>query len=125
LEAIRFPAHEHWGWAFLEVARRHGDYALVGVAALVSKLGDRCREARLCFTGVGPVPVRIPEAEAALAGTRMTTKVLAEAVRIIVDQLEPESDIHASAAYRKEIGGVLAERALRVAMNRAQAHGPQ
>ncbi len=125
LEEVRFPVHEHWGTAFLEVARRHGDYALVGVAALVSRLGDRCRDARLCFTGVGPVPVRIREAEAAIAGTRLTTKVLAEVARIITDRLDPETDIHASATYRREVAGVLAARALRVAMDRTQARGPQ
>ncbi len=121
LEEVRFPAHEHWGTAFLEVARRHGDYALVGVAALVSMLGDRCREARLCFTGVGPAPVRVPEAEGILAGVRVTNKVLTEVARIITDSLEPESDIHASATYRKQVAGVLAERALRAAVERTRA----
>ncbi len=125
LVEVRFPVHEHWGSAFLEVARRHGDYALVGVAALVSMLGDRCREARLCFTGVGPVPVRIHEAEAVIAGVRLTTKVMAEVARIVTDQLDPETDIHASAAYRREVAGVLAVRALRVATDRAQAKSPQ
>lgn len=125
LVEVRFPVHEHWGSAFLEVARRHGDYALVGVAALVSMLGDRCREARLCFTGVGPVPVRIHEAEAVIAGVRLTTKVMAEVARIVTGQLDPETDIHASAAYRREVAGVLAVRALRVATDRAQAKSPQ
>ncbi len=125
LVEVRFPVHDRWGSAFLEVARRHGDYALVGVAALVSMLGDRCREARLCFTGVGPVPVRIHEAEAVMAGVRLTTKVMAEVARIVTDQLDPETDIHASAAYRREVAGVLAVRALRVATDRAQAKSPQ
>ncbi len=120
LEAIEVPVHDHWGTVFLEVARRHGDYALVGAAALVSLLGDRCREARLCFTGVGPAPVRIADAEAILAGRRITAKLLAEVVHVVTDRLDPETDIHASAAYRKEVAGVLAARALRAAMDRAQ-----
>lgn len=119
LTEIRFPAHEQYGTAFLEVARRHGDYALVGVAAVVSMRGDRCEEARLAFTGVGPAPVRIPEAESAGADTRLTDKVLAEVSRIVVGRLDPEGDIHASAAYRKEVAGVLAERALKLAAGRA------
>ncbi len=125
LEEIRFPAHERWGTAFLEVARRHGDYALVGVATLVSMIGDRCREARLSFTGVGPTPIRIHEVEAAVTGTRLTNKVLTEVVRLVEDRLDPESDIHASAAYRKYVAGVLADRALRVAVERAQGTTPQ
>jgi CO/xanthine dehydrogenase FAD-binding subunit len=120
VEAIEVPVHDHWGTAFLEVARRHGDYALVGAAALVSMLGDRCREARLCFTGVGPAPVRIADAEAILAGKRITAKLLAEVVHIVTERLDPETDIHASATYRKEVAGVLAARALRAAMDRAQ-----
>lgn len=120
LEAVEFPAHDHWGTAFLEVARRHGDYALVGVAALVSMLGDRCREARLCFTGVGPAPARLRDAENLLAGQRVTARLLAEVVQLVSSRLDPDSDIHASAAYRKEVAGVLAARALRIAMDRAQ-----
>lgn len=125
LEAIQFPIHEHWGTAFLEVARRAGDYALVGVAALMSMLGDRCREARLCFTGVGPGPVRIREAETLLSGQRLTTKVLAEVVQLVTDRLDPETDIHASSSYRKDVAGVLASRALRIASERAQRRSPQ
>lgn len=124
LEEVRFPVHEHWGTAFLEVARRHGDYALVGVAALVSMLGDRCREARLCFTGVGPAPVRIHEAESVISGIRVTNKVLSEVVRIVTHRLAPESDIHASATYRKHVAGVLADRALRLAIERARNISP-
>lgn len=125
LEAIEFPLHEHWGTAFLEVARRHGDYALVGTAALVSMLGDRCREARLCFTGVGPTPVRIREAEAILAGHRITSKLIAEVVQIVTDRLDPDTDVHASAAYRRDVAGVLADRALRVAIERSKTRTPQ
>lgn len=116
---VRFPKHEQQGTAFLEVARRHGDYALVGVAAVVSLVGDRCSQVRLVFTGVGPVPVRVPEAEAAATGKRITDPVLAEAGKIVRSRLEPESDIHASADYRRHVAGVLTERVLRLAIKRA------
>jgi CO/xanthine dehydrogenase FAD-binding subunit len=120
LVEVRIPAHDHLGTAFLEVARRHGDYALVGVAAVVTWNGDRARHVRLTFTGVGGVPVRVAEAEAAATGRPLTDTVLAEVSRIVSARLDPEADIHASADYRKHVGGVLAERALRVAATRAQ-----
>lgn len=120
LVEVRMPAHDHLGTAFLEVARRHGDYALVGVAAVVDWRGDRAREVRLAFTGVGGVPVRIAEAEAAAIGTPLTDTILTEISRIVSERLDPEADIHASAAYRKHVAGVLAERALRAAVSRAQ-----
>src|SRR5207245_11220235 len=79
---VRFPAHEQQGSAFLEVARRHGDYALVGVGAVVTMTGNVCQQARLAFTGVGPVPVRIPDAEAVVTGKLVTDWVLAGRGRI-------------------------------------------
>lgn len=120
LVEVQFPSHPRAGTVFLEVARRHGDYALVGVAALVTMAGDTVRTARLTFTGVGPGPVRIAEAEAAVAEQRPTDRVLAEAGQIVSDRLDPESDVHASAEYRKQVAGVLTERALRLAVQRAK-----
>jgi len=119
LVEVSFPKHEQEGTAFLEVARRHGDYALVGVAAAVRMDGNRCVRARLAFTGVGPVPVRIREAEAAVTGTRLTEIVLTDLRKIVAARINPEGDIHASADYRREVAGVLAQRALRQAADRA------
>ncbi len=119
LVEVRFPAHEQEGTAFLEVARRHGDYALVGVAATMMMHDGRCARARLAFTGVGPVPVRLPEAEAALQGRALTEAAMTELRKIVAGRIEPESDIHASAEYRREVAGVLAQRALRRAAERA------
>ncbi len=114
LTEIHLPAQPpDAGWAFTEVAHRHGDFALVGVAALLRCDGDRrCTEARLAFTGVGAGPVRVPEAEAALVGQRITDAAAAEAGRIVEAALDPEGDIHASAEYRKHVAGVLAARAV-------------
>lgn len=116
---VRFPAHEQQGTAFLEVARRHGDYALVGVGAVVTLAGGICTQAGLAFTGVGPVPARIPDAEAVLIGKAVTDGVLAELRKVVTRQIDPTGDIHASAEYRKEVAGVLAQRALRAAAERA------
>lgn len=116
---VRFPAHEQQGTAFLEVARRHGDYALVGVGAVVTLAGGICTQAGLAFTGVGPVPARLPDAEAVLIGKAVTDGVLAELRKVVTRQIDPTGDIHASAEYRKEVAGVLAQRALRAAAERA------
>lgn len=124
LVEVRFPDHERAGTAFLEVTRRHGDYALVGVAAVVHIDGRKVAEARLAFTGVGPGPVRIAEAEAAVAGASVTDRVLEDVSRLVADRLDPESDVHASAAYRKQVAGVLAARALRQAAQRAHTLSP-
>lgn len=121
LVEVRFPAHPKVGTAFLEVARRHGDYALAGVAAFVSMHGDQIADCRLVFTGVGPGPVRIQQAEAALRDTRLTDRSLADVQRIVEERLDPDSDVHASAAYRKHVAGVLAIRSLKLAVTRAPA----
>lgn len=118
LTEVRFPVHGHRGTAFLEVSRRHGDYALAGVAAMVTVRDGRCEDARLAFTGVGPVPIRIPEAETALTGRAPTDGVFAEISGIVSTRLDPDSDIHASADYRRRVSGTLAARALAAAVNR-------
>ncbi|HET6946581.1 MAG TPA: xanthine dehydrogenase family protein subunit M [bacterium] len=120
LVEVRLPAHDDRGTAFLEVARRHGDFALAGVAVVIEMNGGRARRVRMAFTGVGPVPVRVEEAEAAVTDTPLIERSFAEAGRIVAARLEPDSDIHATAAYRKQVAGVLTERALQVAARRAK-----
>ncbi|MBI2972865.1 MAG: xanthine dehydrogenase family protein subunit M [Armatimonadetes bacterium] len=121
LVEVRFPVIPKAGAAFLEVARRHGDYALAGVAVVVSKNGEQVGTCRLAFTGVGPGPVRIPEAEAAVTGNRLTDRVLQDVRKTVEERLDPDSDVHASAEYRKHVAGVLTVRALRFAAERAGA----
>lgn len=123
LVEVRLPSHERAGSAFVEVARRHGDYALVGVAAVVDVEDGRIARARLAFTGVGAGPVRIGELEQAVAGKPADVETLTEAGRIASARLDPEPDIHASAEYRREVAGVLTERALRLAVDRAGKRG--
>jgi carbon-monoxide dehydrogenase medium subunit len=123
LTEVRFPYPPAGaGWAFQEIARRHGDFAIAGAAAVLRlDSARRCAEARLAFTGVGPGPVRVPEAEARLSGEPLTDAVLADVHRIVSDALDPSGDIHASAEYRKHVAGVLATRALREAAERIPA----
>jgi carbon-monoxide dehydrogenase medium subunit len=108
------------GSAWIELARRHGDYALVGVAAVVTLAGDRIVGARLALTGVGDRPVRAREAEARLAGESLTPEVLADAAESLRREIDPGSDIHATAAYRRHVAGVLAGRVIRLAATRAK-----
>jgi CO/xanthine dehydrogenase FAD-binding subunit len=122
LTEVRIAPHPPGaGWAFAEVARRRGDFALVGVAALLRcNGGGRCTEARLAFTGVGPGPVRVPAAESVLAGRPVTEETTAEVQRAVTAALEPESDLHASGDYRRHVAGVLARRAVNQAAERVR-----
>ncbi len=114
------PTPRAAGSAWLELARRHGDYALVGVGAVVALVGDRIGEARLALTGVGDRPMRPREAEARLAGESLTPHVLGDVAEAVRRAIDPGSDIHATAAYRRHIAGVLALRAIRLAAARAK-----
>jgi carbon-monoxide dehydrogenase medium subunit len=108
------------GWGFHEVARRHGDFALVGVAALVGLDADAIRSARIAIFGVGPTPVRAHAAEQVLTGAKPTAALTREAGRLAADGLTPDSDLHASASYRKSVARTLVERALTDALGRAE-----
>jgi carbon-monoxide dehydrogenase medium subunit len=120
LAEVRFPPLPSGsGWAFAEVARRHGDFALVGVAVVVQAGADRrVADARLVFTGVGHGPLRIAKAEQVLPGRRADRAAAAEVRRLVEASVDPDADIHASSRYRRYVAGVLAERALLTAASR-------
>ncbi|MFC6087131.1 FAD binding domain-containing protein [Sphaerisporangium aureirubrum] len=103
------------GTAFREVARRHGDYAVAGAAALVTLDEDlRIAEARVAFVSAGPVPVLLDLTE--VCEHRPAASADWPAVeRAVRERLDPDADIHATAEYRRHLSGVLAARALRVA----------
>jgi carbon-monoxide dehydrogenase medium subunit len=126
LTDIWFPASPRGsGSAWVELARRHGDYALVGVGAVVTMADERILEARIALTGVGDTPVRPREAEALLAGQPLTPPLLAEAVAAVRRVIDPGRDIHATPAYRRHVAGVLVGRALGQAATRARAEEPR
>ena len=109
------------GWAFEEVSRRHGDYALAGVACLVTLDGrGRCAEVRLALLSVGEGPTPAPRASAALTGAEPTAAAVRAAAEAVNDDLDPPSDIHASAAFRRQLATVLTRRALTRAVARAR-----
>ena len=116
LTQVRLPALDgegEWRWGFREVCRRDGDFALAGAIALLRLDGeDVCREARIAMFGVGDGPIRASEAEASLVGKAVDADARAEAAALVSAAVNPGSDIHASAEYRKEVSGVMARRAL-------------
>jgi CO/xanthine dehydrogenase FAD-binding subunit len=118
LVEVRIPAAATtFRTTFIEIARRHGDFALVGVAAAIALDGDGLiNDARLVFTGVGLMPVRAREAEASLVGTSGDAAALATAAGLVTGQLQPRTDAHASGDYRRRVAGVLTRRALEEAM---------
>jgi len=107
------------GWAFQELSRRHGDYAIVGVAALLTLSAEgRIDRARIALCGVGPKPIRAVRAEGALSGTEPTEERFREAGEIAAQEIDPHSDLHASADYRRRVAAVLVRRALVEALRR-------
>jgi carbon-monoxide dehydrogenase medium subunit len=107
----RWPGRRRFG--FDEFARRRGDFAIVGVAAFYDLDGDeRAIDPHVGVIGIGDTPVRLGEVEAAIAGKRVTRAVVEEAGRIAGRVVAAQSDIHASAEYRRALATVLVERVL-------------
>jgi carbon-monoxide dehydrogenase medium subunit len=100
--------------SFHEVARRHGDFALVGVAAVCELDGSgTCKKARIALSGVADTPVRAKEAEESLVGKAIDASAADAAGNLAADKLSPPSDFHASSAYRKDVARSLVTRALK------------
>jgi CO/xanthine dehydrogenase FAD-binding subunit len=119
-EAVAMPAlPDGAAWGFEEFSHRAGDFAIVAVAAVIAADANRrCASARLAVGGVGATPVRARTAEQYLVGQVLTPAVVREAARIASGEVEPESDLHASAAFRRHLTGTIATRALDRAMSR-------
>jgi carbon-monoxide dehydrogenase medium subunit len=110
----------HAGWGFREMARRQGDFALVGVAVVLTLARGSVAEARIAIFGAAATPVRARAAERALLRQAPTEDVLAEAARAATAGLETVADIHAPAAYRASVARTLTARALADAAARAK-----
>ena len=122
----KFPAlPERTGCALVEVARRSHDFAIVGVAGVVTlDKNDRCQRARLVFFSVGDGPVVAHQAEEMLKGKELTPESIRAAAETAAKRdIDPGSDIHASAEYRRHLAGVLSFRALEKAYDRARGNG--
>jgi carbon-monoxide dehydrogenase medium subunit/6-hydroxypseudooxynicotine dehydrogenase subunit alpha len=114
------PVAPRTGHAFVEFARRHGDFALGGAAALVTvDESGSCERAAIALLAAGPTPIRATEAERALAGGPIDEARAAEAAALSIAGIEPTGDIHGSAEYRKDLVGVMVRRAIVAAGARA------
>ena len=106
LTAIRLPAATpDMRYGFAELSRRHGDYAIVGVAASARADGTSLKDVRLAYFGVDLTPVRAKGAEAALAEGNLD-----EAVKALASDLDPSDDIQETGAVKQHLAGVLLRR---------------
>ena len=121
LTEVRFPAAEPGtGVSFEEVARRHGDFAMVGLATSLVLADGVISDARLAFAGVSTdVPVRAGGAEELLAGQRPSAELFDEAARRATEDLDPPADLHGSPEYRKTVAAAVVRRGLRAAAQAA------
>jgi carbon-monoxide dehydrogenase medium subunit len=116
---------EPHGYAFLELARRQGDFAMAGVGCLIALDHDgKARRVALALIGVTSTPVRLPGAEKLLIGTDLADGAI-HAAAAEIDALDVLEDAHAGAAYRRRLAGVLLKRAIRLAGARAAQPGNQ
>jgi len=120
LVEVRFPAAGRGtGTSFQEVARRHGDFAIVGLAASLTLSGGAITDARLAFAGMSDVPVRAAGAEDLLVGERPSAELFDEAARRATGDTDPPADLHGSSDYRKKVAAALVRRGLRAAADNA------
>ena len=121
LEATFPPLAEGEGAGFEEIARRHGDYALVGAGAVVRVDGHAVVSARVGFLSVADVPTVVDVTDALSSG--VSAETTAAAGEVALASLDPADDLHATAAYRSQLVRVLTSRALRAAYDDALARG--
>ncbi len=121
LTEVRFPMlASQAGWAFMEFARRSGDYALVGAAAVINPTSDdRCMSAHIAYLGIAGSPVRGHAIEDAVVGTSIDDPTLdsaAEIARTLVG--DDMGDVHATVEYRRVLTAELTKRVLKAAWER-------
>jgi len=120
LVEVRFPAAAPGtGVACQEVARRHGDFAIVGLAASLTLSDGAISDARLAFAGISDVPVRASGAEDLLRGEIPSAELFDEAARRATEGIDPPADLHGSSEYRKKVAAALVRRGLQAAAENA------
>lgn len=117
------PRKPRTGTCFMEVARRRGDFALAGAAAILTVDQDGiCRHARLTLCGIGEIPVDASDAVAILFGERVDTERMNHVADAVQRAIEPAGNVHATPEYQRHVAGVLTQRTLATAYDRA-CHG--
>lgn len=115
------PPPPRYGWSFMEISRRHGDYALAGLAAQVA-VDDQgvCSQARLVYLSAGDGPIIATHAAEQLIGKVPDKESLRQAAeQVSTEEVQPTGDIHASADFKRHLCRVLTQRALATALERA------
>ena len=122
LVEIELPlAKPRTGSCFMEIARRRGDFAIAGTAVIVTlDERDECIEVRLAFCGMGETPVDASSAADALVGNNPTETAIIDVAKSVQAMIDPGGSVHATADYQRHIAGVLTERALQTACQRAR-----
>jgi CO/xanthine dehydrogenase FAD-binding subunit len=120
LVEVRIPtfSQKTTAWSYVDISRRHGDFAIVAVASILAMdKGGVCKEARIALGGVAPTPIRVKGAEAVLTGEKLTDKLIEEAAIKAAESedVNPDSDYHATAEYRKAMAKVFTQRGLKEA----------
>jgi CO/xanthine dehydrogenase FAD-binding subunit len=120
LVEIELPAPKpRTGSCFMEIARRRGDFAIAGVAVMITLgEGDACASVRMAFCGVGETPVDASSAADVLVGHRLTEAAITDVAKSVQAMIDPGGSVHATADYQRHIAGVLTERALQAAHQR-------
>jgi len=108
------------GWGFHEIARRHGDFALVGAVVVVGLRAGRLERIRVALFGAGPTALRMPAVERALLGQSAAVAAFREAAEEATRELDAATDLHATAGYRRAVAATLMARALADAAGRAR-----
>lgn len=122
LTHVTFPRRQSaTGYSLVEVARRHGDFAMVGAAVAVTLANGSVASARIGLLNLSEKPLRATGAEQALAGATPATATFNEVAQMATRDLEPSGDLHASPAYRRKVAAVCIRRALEQATERAKA----
>ena len=113
LVAVEFPGiPDGAGAAFAEISRRDGDFALAGVAAQITVSNGRVSDARIAACGIGPAPMRFRNAEEILLDSAGEPETMDAAADAVAASCDPHDDVHASAAYRRQLAAAMTRRAL-------------
>jgi carbon-monoxide dehydrogenase medium subunit len=120
LTEIRVPAPAPGsGGAYIKLERKVGDFAIVGVAAVVTLQDGVCTRAGIGLTNVGPIPIKAAAAEQFLQGKRPDGETVRRTAQLAADESEPEADLRGSAEYKRDLVRVLTARAINRAVERA------
>jgi len=111
-----FPILQHDGWAFEEVARRFGDFALASIAVSIRRCPSGIQDARVAVMGVADTPLRLEHVEKQLCEIKIDARTPDRFSELVTSSVSPNSDLHASAEYRKRLLGELAKRAVSTAL---------